>query len=161
MDPGRYLLNHRAPDGLVAAALARRRRQRNLKRRAVALAAAFLLGVGFEAALNVYAPPPGVNPADRSEAGAAQAGADLVPVRLVYHEDGAHSVSVAGTWNQWSPDAQPLREAREGVFTVDLMLPRGRHEYMFVIDGERWVADPSSPLVRADGFGQENAVLEI
>jgi len=32
---------------------------------------------------------------------------------------------------------------------------------MFVIDGETWVTDPAAPLSEEDGFGQQNAVLNI
>ena len=46
-------------------------------------------------------------------------------------------------------------------FALTLALPSGRHSYMFVIDGETWVTDPSAPLSEDDGFGQQNAVINI
>ena len=43
------------------------------------------------------------------------------------------------------------------------MLPAGQHEYMFVVDGERWVADPLAGRYVDDGFGagRQNAVLIV
>lgn len=38
-------------------------------------------------------------------------------------------------------------------------LPMGRHEYAFLIDGERIVPDPGALLYHEDGFGNRNAVL--
>ena len=39
-------------------------------------------------------------------------------------------------------------------------LPKGRYEYMFVIDGA-WVTDPNAIGHVDDGFGNRNAVLVI
>jgi hypothetical protein len=40
------------------------------------------------------------------------------------------------------------------------VLPAGRHEYAFLVDGERWVTDPSAATQR-DEFGQESSVVRI
>jgi hypothetical protein len=39
-------------------------------------------------------------------------------------------------------------------------LPAGQHQYAFVVDGARWVADPGAPAVD-DGFGRRNSVLSL
>ena len=39
-------------------------------------------------------------------------------------------------------------------------LPRGAHEYMFLVDGT-WVTDPAAPETRPDGFGRTNAILRL
>ena len=72
---------------------------------------------------------------------------------------GTRSVHVAGTFNSWNPNANALEGPDEsGFFRTALVLPKGRHEYKFVIDGERWVSDPTNPK-RSGGYG--NSVLYL
>jgi 1,4-alpha-glucan branching enzyme len=85
----------------------------------------------------------------------------VVTVRFVLAAPDAHQVSVAGTFNQWDPHATPLvRSAGNGVWSATITLPAGQHQYAFVVDGERWVPDPTAPAVD-DGFGRRNSVLTL
>jgi 1,4-alpha-glucan branching enzyme len=84
-----------------------------------------------------------------------------VVVRFVLYAPGAHRVAVAGTFNQWDPNAVLLVPAgASGVWTTTLALPVGQHQYAFVVDGARWVADPGAPAVN-DGFGRRNSVMAV
>ena len=75
---------------------------------------------------------------------------------------GARSVVVAGDFNEWRTDATPLvDDDGDGVFVGTVSLARGTYDYMFVVDGERWVPDPYASQYRDDGFGQHNAVLRL
>ncbi len=82
-------------------------------------------------------------------------------VRLVLVQPGARSVQVAGDFNGWNPARTPLEPASGGAWTVTIPLQPGRYEYMYVVDGRQWVADPLATEQRDDGFGAQNAVLEI
>ena len=85
----------------------------------------------------------------------------IVTVRFVLAAPDAHAVSVAGSFNQWDPRATPLvRSGPRGTWTATLKLPAGQHQYVFVVDGVRWVPDPSAPAVD-DGFGRRNSVLSL
>ncbi len=87
---------------------------------------------------------------------------DLVAVRFVYpaSRPDLRSVTVAGSFNEWNPSEIPLH--REGaLWTAVVVLPRRSHEYMFIEDGQRWVADPTAVVTRDDGFGGRNAVLDL
>ena len=55
----------------------------------------------------------------------------------------------------------PGGPADESVFVRGL--PAGQHEYMFVVDGERWVPDPLAGRYVDDGFGegQQNSLLIV
>src|SRR6266581_1252572 len=58
-------------------------------------------------------------------------------------------------------DAAPLRPAgTNGVWATTLAVPIGQHQYAFIVDGERWVADPRAPAVD-DGFGRRNSVVAV
>lgn len=87
--------------------------------------------------------------------------APKVFVRLVLLQPGAHSVSVAGDFNGWNPAQTPLEKSDGGIWTATIPLKPGRYEYMFVIDGKQWIADPLATEETTDGFGAQNAVLDV
>jgi hypothetical protein len=96
----------------------------------------------------------------RGPATVAQA-PESVYVKFVLYAPGAHEVSVAGTFNAWDTHATPLAHAgAPGVWAATLSLPAGQHLYAFVVDGRRWVADPTAPGVD-DGFGRRNSILAV
>lgn len=82
-------------------------------------------------------------------------------VRLVLLQPGARSVSVAGDFNGWDPAQTKLERSDGGVWTATIPLKPGRYQYMFVIDGKQWIADPLAPEETTDGFGAQNAVLDV
>jgi hypothetical protein len=84
--------------------------------------------------------------------------------QFVGHFPGAHSVEVVGSFNDWSRGALHLHdENHNGIWHGSAVLPAGQHEYMFVVDGERWVKDPLAGRYVDDGFGsgQENSVIFV
>jgi hypothetical protein len=90
-----------------------------------------------------------------------QVARDSVYVRFVLYAPGAKRVAVAGTFNQWDQRAALLVPAgASGVWSTTLAIPVGQHQYAFVVDGERWVADPAAPGVD-DGFGHRNSVVAV
>lgn len=82
-------------------------------------------------------------------------------VRLVLLQPGARSVSVAGDFNGWNPGQTKLERTEGGMWTVTIALKPGRYQYMFVIDGKQWIADPLATEGAGDGFGSQNAVLDV
>lgn len=91
----------------------------------------------------------------------AQAADTVHIVRFVFADPNAQRVTLAGDFNGWSRSATPLEDvAGSGQWSVELVLAPGRHEYVFIVDGERWVADPFA-LTQRDEFGQESSVLRV
>jgi hypothetical protein len=84
-----------------------------------------------------------------------------VYVRLVLLQPEARSVSVAGDFNGWNPGQTQLERSEGGMWTVTLALKPGRYQYMFVVDGKQWIADPFAVDGAGDGFGSQNAVLDV
>ncbi len=82
-------------------------------------------------------------------------------VRLVLLQPEARSVSVAGDFNGWDPARTKLERSDGGMWTVTIPLRPGRYQYMFVIDGKEWIADPLATEETTDGFGSQNAVLDV
>lgn len=85
------------------------------------------------------------------------------PARVVRFElpaDGASRASVAGTFNNWNPEANELE--REGdVFTAEIAVPVGEHQYKYVLDGSRWITDPRNPSLADDDVGGYNSELVV
>jgi len=82
--------------------------------------------------------------------------------RFVYTANDADSVAVAGDFSNWTPiPLSPHTVNGKTVWTGLVPVPRGEHEYQFVIDGEKWVTDPLAPVQQDDGFGAKNAVLKL
>lgn len=129
----------------VMAALERKRQRRLawLLAPALAAAAALVLWLGRSSSPTATTPIP------------------MVTVRFVLVAPDAHQVSVAGTFNHWDPSATPLVRSSSGdLWVATLALPAGEHQYAFVVDGARWVPDPTAPAVD-DGFGRRNSVLTL
>jgi hypothetical protein len=80
---------------------------------------------------------------------------------LRYFSHDAHSVSVIGSFNGWTPDNSSLREVSDGVWEISLHLPPGKYAYRFVVNNGRQVLDPHCPVQEADGYGGHNSVLYI
>jgi hypothetical protein len=98
-------------------------------------------------------PSPQIGPALGAEEGIAQ---------FVARFPGARSVAVVGSFNDWRPGSIPLEDRdHDGVWRAAVVLPAGTHEYMLVVDGERWVADPLAGRYVEDDFGRENSVLIV
>lgn len=81
---------------------------------------------------------------------------------FIFHDDNAHSVSVAGDFNEWSHIATPLKRNDSGLWFTEIAVPRaGRFEYKFIINGRRWLEDPNNGMKAPDNFGGLNSVLVI
>jgi glycosidase len=74
------------------------------------------------------------------------------------------SVSVAGSFNGWNATATPMRDDDgDGVHQASVELADGQHLYKFVLDGNRWIADPrgDKTLEEPDGYGGLNSGLIV
>ena len=72
----------------------------------------------------------------------------------------AKRVFVAGSFNNWQPEQTPLAPAGNGRWAGDLKVRPGRHEYLFVVDGQ-WLPDPNAKESVENPFGGRNSVLTV
>jgi len=80
-------------------------------------------------------------------------------VRFSLKAPGAKQVAIAGTFNQWDTGRDLLKGPdSEEVYTILIPLTEGRYEYLFLIDGEKWVVDPEAPFAD-DSLGGKNSVF--
>jgi hypothetical protein len=106
-----------------------------------------------------FAVRPAVAPRDEAPQVVEENGA--VPHRFELAAPEAQRVCLVGDFNGWTICEVPLvRDESLGTWSVQVELPPGRHEYMFVVD-DGWVTDPAAPLTSDDGFGRRNAVIYL
>ncbi len=92
----------------------------------------------------------------------AAPGLQTVPVHFQIHAPGAQQVELVGNFNNWTPGMiRLLGPDASGHWTAEVSLPEGRYEYQFLVNGKVWVTDPAAPAHRPDGFGRENAVIDV
>ncbi|MDD3642044.1 MAG: hypothetical protein PHQ19_01050 [Candidatus Krumholzibacteria bacterium] len=78
-----------------------------------------------------------------------------------YFSSSARTVQVAGDWNNWSAgDAGTgevlvglMEKGEDGLWTIAVDLPPGRHRYWFVVNETGRVLDPVNPRVTEDPWG--------
>ena len=117
------------------------------------------LAFGAAAALIFVSPqgtPPGI------ENGSVASSDTGVVTRFVFVAPEARSVHLTGDFVSWTPEGIALEDLRgTGIWTVDVSLPPGVHEYTFIIDGMEWRPDPRAVSQVDDGFGRVNSILIV
>ena len=73
------------------------------------------------------------------------------PVNFVCQAPGAKRVTLVGDFNDWHPDALPLKKQVDGTWCVQVTLGHGHHHYQFLVDGKPTL-DP-----RAHGIARNEA----
>ena len=86
--------------------------------------------------------------------------APVVYVQFRLESAQARQVALAGTFTDWQPTLQ-LEQKEPGVWTALVPLKPGVHDYVFVVDGERWVPDPNAPQQVDDSFGGTNSRISL
>jgi 1,4-alpha-glucan branching enzyme len=82
-------------------------------------------------------------------------------VRFEFRSDSGATVSVAGSFNGWDPERNPMKEnSGSGLYVANLVLPKGRHEYKFVVNGD-WQVDPNCSEWVPNGCGSLNSVMTV
>lgn len=81
-------------------------------------------------------------------------------ISLEFVNPAAKAVYVAGSFNEWKPEKTPLTAKGNGRFVGDLAVKPGRHEYLFVVDGQ-WMPDPNAKESVQNPFGGRNSILSV
>jgi 1,4-alpha-glucan branching enzyme len=69
----------------------------------------------------------------------------------------AERVFLAGDFNHWDADGIPMRRDNKGTWAVSFVLPPGRYEYRFRVDGV-WYDDPNAHERVGNPFGSQNCL---
>jgi hypothetical protein len=72
----------------------------------------------------------------------------------------SQQVFLAGSFNDWSTDVDPMKKNNAGIWKKSKKLPPGRYEYKFIVDG-RWWLDPDCLETVSNRFGTKNNVIVV
>ena len=81
-------------------------------------------------------------------------------ITFMFEEASAGQVILTGDFNQWDIEKHPMRKRPDGVWEKIVMLPPGRFEYKFKVDGQ-WRRDPANHHRCKNTFGTRNSVIVI
>ncbi|MCF7913362.1 MAG: alpha amylase N-terminal ig-like domain-containing protein [Candidatus Cloacimonetes bacterium] len=79
---------------------------------------------------------------------------------FTYQDANASSVNIAGDFNGWDTQADPLTKTGD-TWQISMELAPGTYMYKFVVNGSDWKTDPNNPNEADDGFGGANSVVTI
>lgn len=72
----------------------------------------------------------------------------------------ANRVALCGEFNDWRPDAHPMRMKKDGSHYVSLSLDTGRsYRYRFLVDDTHWENDWNADEYRPNEFGSDDSVV--
>ena len=81
-------------------------------------------------------------------------------VTLTLKTPKANEAILMGDFNDWNAKRHPMKKNKDGVWEKSVMLPPGRYEYKFLVDGQWWT-DPKNEETCHNCFGTENNVMFI
>ena len=75
-------------------------------------------------------------------------------------EPQAKKVYLAGSFNDWDPQAKRMTRCKDRTFRARLRLSTGQYEYKFIVDGE-WIDDPDADYHIQNQYGSVNSVINV
>jgi chromosome partitioning protein len=80
---------------------------------------------------------------------------------FMHKAEGAVSVQLAGSFNNWDPERTALtRAGNDGTWYTILPLQNGTHAYQYVVDG-KYQTDPANPEKATAKFGIMHSVVQV
>ncbi|MEW6693169.1 MAG: isoamylase early set domain-containing protein [Pseudomonadota bacterium] len=83
----------------------------------------------------------------------------LPPLR----HNGADKVSLIGDFNGWDAEAMPMKQRKDGSWSVEVELEPGReYQFLYQLGGERYANDDAADAYIPNPFGTgENSVIRV
>ncbi|PIE56179.1 MAG: glycoside hydrolase [Desulfobulbus propionicus] len=76
--------------------------------------------------------------------------------------ENAGAAVLAGSFNEWSTEAVPMKRLKDGSFSITISLQAGAsYQYRYILDKSVWVNDPDADGYVANQYGEENAVVAV
>jgi 1,4-alpha-glucan branching enzyme len=85
---------------------------------------------------------------------------NLRGVNFICQAPQAQAVSLVGDFNQWDPQAHPMRHMPDGSWLLQVDLKHGHHRYAFLVDGQL-VLDPRGQGIARDDRGQRVSLVAV
>lgn len=76
--------------------------------------------------------------------------------------ENAEIALLAGGFNSWSIQENPMKKLKDGSFSVTLSLQAGNsYAFRYVLDGNIWVNDEDANDYAPNEYGEENSVVIV
>lgn len=72
----------------------------------------------------------------------------------------AKVVQIAGDFNSWLPEKNPMKKTGKGSWQATIPLAKGTYRYRFVVDGQ-WQHDPHNNSTEPNPYGDLNSVFNV
>lgn len=77
-------------------------------------------------------------------------------------EVNAESVALVGEFNEWDPEANPMKKLKDGSFSTTISLPAGEtYRFRYLLDGEKWENDWEADRYAPNQYGGEDSMIEV
>jgi 1,4-alpha-glucan branching enzyme len=82
------------------------------------------------------------------------------PINFICVAPDAKHVNLMGDFNDWSPEANPMKRQPDGAWLTQLPLHHGHHHYRFLVDGKPTL-DPRAQGVARDHTGSKVSLIAV
>lgn len=77
-------------------------------------------------------------------------------------ETGAESAALCGEFNDWNPEAAPMKRKKDGMFYASVNLDAGRsYRYRFLLDNSRWENDWEAESYLPNDHGSDDSIVTV
>jgi len=67
-----------------------------------------------------------------------------------------------GDFNDWDPTVHPMKQLKDGSFSITISLKPGRHyRFRYLLDGQRWENDWAADNYQPNDYGGEDSVVDV
>ena len=74
----------------------------------------------------------------------------------------AETAVLCGEFNEWSPEANPMKKLKDGSFSATVSLDAGRsYRFRYLLDGERWENDWEADAYVPNQHGADDSLVEV
>jgi 1,4-alpha-glucan branching enzyme len=84
----------------------------------------------------------------------------IKPVNFICPVANARGVMLVGDFNDWHPDATPMKRQPDGSWHAQIHLSHGHHHYQFLVDGKAML-DPRAQGVARNEQDQKVSVISV
>ncbi len=84
----------------------------------------------------------------------------LRAVNFICHAPQATSVSLVADFNNWKPDAHPMKQMPDRSWLLNVELKHGHHRYAFLVDGVLTL-DPMAQGITRNDKGERVSLIPV
>jgi len=84
----------------------------------------------------------------------------LKPVNFICLAPDAQNVSLIGDFNDWHPNAHPMKKQVDGAWLIQVPLNHGHHHYQFCVDGKETL-DPRAQGIARNEKNEKVSLLSV